>query len=175
MEELKASLKKSGLFTVIVNGIMLLLSVLVMIMGFVIWHNVIQKADDAEGAAAIGMIFVIIIMVALIIIIEGVSIIFFIMNAVAFSFGMYLLLSKNFDIDKIKRKRRLLITICVLMYIMSIALFIAGIVMFTSADAGMLGILCLVASIAIFVVAFLQIKNVKRIKYAINNLDTKEA
>ena len=175
MEELKASLKKSGLFTVIVNGIMLLLSVFVMIMGFVIWHNVTQKADNVEGAEAIGMIFVLIIMIALVIIIEGVSAIFLIMNVVAFSFGMYLLLSKNFDIDKIKRKRRLLITICVLMYIMSIALLIAGIIMLTNASANALGILCLIASISIFVIAYLQIKNIKKIKYAINNLNTKEA
>ena len=121
------------------------------------------------------LIFVIIIMVALIIIIEGVSIIFLIMNIVAFSFGMYLLLSKNFDIDKIKRKRRLLITICILMYIMSIALLISGIIMLTNASANALGILCLIASIAIFVIAYLQIKNIKKIKYAINNLEVKEA
>ena len=174
MEELKASLKKSGLFTVIVNGIMLLLSIAIMIIGFVIWHNIIQNMNNAEGAEVIGLIFVLIIMIALVIIIEIVSAIFLIMNAVAFSFGMYLLVSKNFDIDKIKRKRKLLITICVLMYIMSIALLIAGILMLTSASAIVLGLLCIAASVAIFVIAFLQIKNVKRIKYAINNLNTNE-
>ena len=46
MEELKASLKKSGLFTVIVNGIMLLLSVFVMIMGFVICQSAFHHGNN---------------------------------------------------------------------------------------------------------------------------------
>lgn len=174
MEELKQTLKRSGLFTVIVNGIMLLISIAIMIMGFVIWHDIKVQADNAEGAEAFGMIFVLIIVIALVLVLEGTSIVFFIMNAVAFSFGMYLLVSKDFDIVKIKRKRRLLVTICVLMYIMALALLIAGVIMLFNGDINSLPFLCLIASIIIFVVAFLQIKNIRRIKIALNYLKESE-
>lgn len=174
MEELKKSLRKSGLFTVIVNGFLLVVSISIMVMGFVMWHNITQEADSSNGATALAMIFVLIIVLALVILLEGIAIVFLIMNAVAFSFGMYLLVSKDFDVEKIIKKRRLLITICVLMYAMSVALLLSGIIMLTNGGGIGVGIMSLVVAATLFVVGFFQMKNVKSIKAAIKNIKAQE-
>ena len=117
------------------------------------------------------MIFIIIIMSAIVIIMEIVGIGFFIFNALGLSFGLYLLCNNKYDINKIKRKRGILITIIVFLFLMASVLFIGGILMIMSENNAVLGIIGLGISGVLITIGVLQSKNNNKINRLINDIE----
>lgn len=172
-DRLREILKRNGVMTTVISSVLIAACLLIMLGGLVMWKQFQHQMDNAEGGEAFGLIFVAIIILGVIIIAEIVGAVLLVFGIVALSFGIYLLTSKNIEVASLKKKRGLLVTINVFVYILFIALAVVSISLLLSKQI-FYGISALGLAALLMVVGIFQSKNIKEFSSIIKQTQEEE-
>ena len=162
-------LKNNGILTTVITGALIIISILLIIGGLLLWASFKKQIDEAQGAEALAMVFVLIIILGVVLIMEIVAVIALIFGIVGLFFGIFLLCSKNIEYKALKKRKGILIAINVFIYILFVLMIVATIFLIASKQY-VLGAVTFLIAAALMVAAIFQSKNIRELNKIVKSM-----